>query len=81
MQQCHHGKSINMSQENKRILRLLAALTLLGLSKSTVYAKLNPAHKNHDATFPKPIKLGARGIGFIESELQGWIDSRISARG
>jgi prophage regulatory protein len=30
--------------------------------------------------FPRPIKLGQKASGFIESELDAWIDERIALR-
>jgi prophage regulatory protein len=30
--------------------------------------------------FPKPIKLGQASVGFLEHEINGWIDDRISER-
>jgi prophage regulatory protein len=47
-----------------------------GLKRSSIYNKLNPKSPQYDPTFPKSIKLGARAIGFIESEVQAWIESR-----
>jgi len=31
-------------------------------------------------TFPKPIKLGASAIGWIDSEITTWIEQRMSAK-
>jgi prophage regulatory protein len=33
-----------------------------------------------EKSFPKPVKVG-RSTRFVESEVQAWIESRISARG
>jgi prophage regulatory protein len=30
--------------------------------------------------FPKPINLGAKAVGWIESEVDAWIDALIEAR-
>jgi prophage regulatory protein len=56
------------------ILRLSEVISKIGLSKSTIYERI----KQND--FPSPIYLGnnSRSIGFIESELDEWIESRIS---
>ena len=51
----------------------------LGISRSSRYEKLNPRSPRFDPTFPKPIKLGAASIGFIQAEIDGWITSRITA--
>ena len=31
-------------------------------------------------SFPKPIKLGERGSGWLTSEIDAWLQSRIDAR-
>jgi prophage regulatory protein len=61
----------NESQNKYRVLRLSQVKARTGLSRSTIYL----AVKN-DA-FPKPISLGLRSIGWIETEIESWIQSRI----
>ena len=56
-----------------KILRLSAAKDRTGLSRSTIYAMMK------NGTFPKNILLGARSVGWLEADIQAWIDSRISA--
>lgn len=46
---------------------------MVSLSRSTIYA-LMAAGK-----FPRSIPLGERSIGWLESDIQDWIDSRIAA--
>lgn len=61
---------------SEKILRLPEVINRTGLSRSTLYVLLDTGHSN----FPKPIKiLGARAIGFVESEIDDWIDSQIAA--
>tara|TARA_Y100000815_G_C13314745_1_gene489938 strand:- start:1259 stop:1390 length:132 start_codon:yes stop_codon:yes gene_type:complete len=33
----------------------------------------------NESTFPAPVKLGARASAWVESEINDWIESRISA--
>lgn len=63
-----------------KILRLKQMLAVVNISKSNAYDKLNPKSPRYDPLFPKPIKLGGRSIGFIESEIQGWLQLRAAAR-
>ena len=56
-----------------KILRLRATKDWVGLSRSTIYAMMK------SGKFPKSISLGERSIGWLESDIQGWIDSRIAA--
>lgn len=43
-----------------RILRRKQLEDRTGLSRSTIYARLNPKSPNYDPTFPRPIELGHR---------------------
>ena len=54
------------------ILRLPAVRARTGLSRSSIYLFVS------EGTFPKPVKIGARAIGFLESEVQDWIERRIT---
>jgi prophage regulatory protein len=52
----------------------------LKLSRSTIYDKINPDSRRYDASFPKPISLGAgAAVGWIESEVEGWLRSQIES--
>lgn len=62
-----------------RILRTPEVLELLGISRSSLYGKINPKAKQFDASFPRPLKLGASAIGWRLSSLMAWIESRHSA--
>lgn len=71
------------TQEAKeiRILRRKQIETRTGLSRSTIYSRLNPKSPNYDPTFPKPIELG-RGmknppVGWLESEVESWLTAQI----
>ncbi|MDG1281817.1 MAG: AlpA family transcriptional regulator [Pseudorhodobacter sp.] len=57
-----------------RIIRLPEALHRTGFSRSAWYRKLET-----DASFPKPIKLGARSVGYLEAEIDAFIE-RLSAQ-
>jgi len=55
------------------ILRLPTVKNRTGLSRSSIYLKMS------EGTFPVPINLGPRSIGWIESEIEEWIQERIEA--
>jgi predicted DNA-binding transcriptional regulator AlpA len=42
----------------KKIIRLKRVIELTGLSRSTIYDRINPKSKRYDISFPKSIKLG-----------------------
>jgi prophage regulatory protein len=55
------------------ILRLPAVKARTGLSRSTVYLRVA------QGTFPKPVSLGGRAVGWLEAEIQEWLQGRIDA--
>jgi len=57
----------------RKILRLPIVLDRTGLSRSTVYQRVT------EGKFPKPVSLGARAVGWIETEVEGWIVCQIEA--
>lgn len=59
----------------RRILRIKKLSELLGIGISSIYAKLDPKSPSHDKTFPAPVRLGAKAVGWRYSEVMAWIDS------
>jgi prophage regulatory protein len=57
-----------------RFLRLPEVMRRTGYGRSSIYAKMTRGE------MPKSVKLGSKAIGFIESEIDEWIASRISRR-
>lgn len=53
------------------ILRLPAVKARTALSRSTIYLRVSQNQ------FPKPISLGARAVGWIEAEIEAWVQARI----
>lgn len=53
------------------ILRLPSVKNRTGLSRSTIYLRI--ANK----TFPAPISLGGRAVGWIEKEIEIWLENQI----
>ena len=56
----------------KRIIRLPEVIAKTGLARSTIYAFVQAG------AFPKSIPLGSRSVGWLESDVEQWIDDRIS---
>lgn len=63
-----------------RILRLKQLTERIGLGRSTIYDRMDVQSPRYDASFPKPIKLGASAIGWIDSEITTWIAQRMAAK-
>ena len=55
-----------------RIVRLPAVQARTGLGRSTIYVRLA------EGSFPRPVQLGARAVGWIESEVDEWIRKQIA---
>ena len=56
-----------------RILRLPSVRERTGLSRSSIYLRIS------EGRFPKPISLGERAVGWLESEITEWLNRRIEA--
>ena len=53
-----------------RILRIPAVLEWIGIGRSTLY------EMQARGDFPQSIPIGARSVGFLESDLNEWIEAR-----
>lgn len=54
----------------KAILRLPAVRALTGMSRSWIYDSVKKG------TFPAPVALSARAVGWTEAAIAEWIDQR-----
>ncbi|MEB0008780.1 AlpA family transcriptional regulator [Pseudomonas sp. RTB3] len=57
-----------------RIIRLKDVKHSTGLGRSTIYKYIS------EGIFPKPVSLGDRAVGWVESEVMDWVMARIDAR-
>ena len=55
-----------------RIIRLPEVKDKTGLSRSTIYLRMSQDR------FPKSISLGERAFGWIEADIEQWLDDRIA---
>ncbi|WP_043649322.1 helix-turn-helix transcriptional regulator [Chitinilyticum litopenaei] len=65
---------------SESLLRYPALSEKVDAARGTILDWLNPLSPRHDPTFPKPIKIGAHSVAFVESEVDAWIAARIAAR-
>ena len=54
----------------QRILRCAEVTRRTSLSKASIYRQM------HAGTFPRPVKLGERAVGWRAVEINEWLDSR-----
>lgn len=57
-----------------KILRLKGVRAKTGLSRTSIYRLIS------SNLFPRPIKLGARASGWVESEVESFLKARIAQR-
>ncbi len=58
-------------QQQPSFLRRKQVETRTGLSRSTIYQYVK------DGIFPKPVPLGPRAVGWLESDVGDWIAARV----
>lgn len=63
-----------------KILKVHEVLEMTSLSRATHFAKLNAKSASYDPDYPKPVKLGARSVGYVEQEVIDWLQARMEAR-
>lgn len=62
------------------ILRRKQVEARIGLSRSTIYARLRENAKrpgDFDPTFPQPIAIGPKAVGWLEHEIDAWLNAQI----
>lgn len=59
-----------------RVLRISQVQDRIGLSRSTIYDRINPKSPRFDSSFPRPIKLGRSAVGWFESSIVEWLATR-----
>ncbi|MGD9660752.1 MAG: helix-turn-helix transcriptional regulator [Porticoccaceae bacterium] len=57
-----------------RLIRKPTVLNRIGHSNAWLYKKIA------EGAFPQPVKLGARAVAWVESEVEEWILARIEER-
>ena len=55
-----------------QVLRIFEVSDRTGLPRSSIYAKIQAGD------FPRPIKLGPRSVGWLEADINSWLDEKVS---
>ena len=66
--------SNNIHSNSDRILRLPAVETKVGLSRSSIYVQIE------EGTFPRPVLISKRAVGWRESTIDAWIESKMEVQ-
>ena len=56
------------------MIKLKEVQKMTSLSRSSIYAYMDKG------IFPTQVKLGARSVAWLESDIQSWVESKINAR-
>ena len=62
-------------QNTIQMLRLTELIKLIGLSRSSIYDRLNRRSKRYDPNFPRPLKLN-NASRWLLSEVEAWIEAK-----
>ena len=56
------------------VLKLPTVIKLSGLARATIYKHIKTGN------FPQPIKMTSKSIGFIEHEIEKWLQEKADQR-
>jgi prophage regulatory protein len=60
-----------------QILRMKDLQKKTGLSRTTIYERIDAKSKRYDPAFPKPVSLGLAAVGWVEAEVDDWLAARV----
>lgn len=63
-----------MEKQNERVMRKKEVLATVGLSDVSVW------RLERDGSFPRRIKLGGNSVGWLQSEIFGWLEQKAAER-
>ncbi len=58
----------------RRILQLPQVVEATGETRSTIYKRIS------EGQFPRPVRLGAKSVGWVEDEIAEYNNARIAKR-
>lgn len=62
------------SRRASRIIRRGTVEAMTGLRRSAIYQAMS------NGTFPRQVPLGAKAVGWLEDEVEAWVDGRRAER-
>lgn len=60
---------------SEKLLRIKTVMDMTGKSRSSIYADIACGR------FPRPVHIGARSVAWLLSEVDNWIEDKISSAG
>ena len=58
-----------------KVLRLPDVINRVGLKRASIYQRMQTG------SFPKPVPLGPRAVGWLEHEVEAWLAECVQRRG
>ena len=85
----HHPPDVNLKTQDatsraryKSVLKILRRKQVeqrVGVCRSTLYSWISPSSLQYIPDFPKPIRIGNGAVGWVEEEIEEFIEARIRA--
>lgn len=69
----HFAQGAIANSNSPRLIRMPEVKSRTGIGRSAIYAKV--ANKD----FPAPIKIGARAVAWLSTDIDAWIEQQIAA--
>lgn len=73
MSESQHQVVLEAHHAVRRILRMKEVISRTGLSRGGIYARMSRDE------FPASLALGGRAVGWLESDIDAWINERVIA--
>lgn len=69
-----------LNNPKKQCVTINELTNIIGISRSSIYDRMDTKSKRYDATFPQPLKLGTAARWRLD-EVDEWIELRSQSRG
>lgn len=69
-----------LNNPKKQCITINELTNIIGISRSSIYDRMDTKFKRYDATFPQPLKLGTAARWRLD-EVDKWIELRSQSRG
>ena len=68
---------MNIATPITRLIRRGELQQITGLSRSTIYDRMNPRSTRFDEDFPRPVKIGKSAVGWLQAEVSDYVTTRV----
>ena len=68
---------MNIATPITRLIRRGELQQITGLSRSTIYDRMNPRSTRFDEDFPRPVKIGKSAVGWVLAEVADYVSNLV----